>query len=78
MHDLISVVNLPSHYGLNSRFDGNSELVAELVAANSFKAAYAIKDGAEGPRGWIVRISCFFKFIQFNSLNLTILLAVDY
>ncbi|KAM3204566.1 rhodanese-like domain-containing protein 4, chloroplastic isoform X2 [Capsicum annuum] len=34
------------------KFDGNSELVAELVTANSFKAAYAIKDGAEGPRGW--------------------------
>lgn len=34
------------------KFDGNSELVAELVTANGFKAAYAIKDGAEGPRGW--------------------------
>ncbi|KAL3642517.1 Rhodanese-like domain-containing protein 4, chloroplastic [Castilleja foliolosa] len=32
-------------------FDGNSELVAELVTSNGFKAAYAIKDGAEGPRG---------------------------
>ncbi|GFY97445.1 thylakoid rhodanese-like protein [Actinidia rufa] len=36
------------------RFDGNSELVAELVTANGFKAAYAIKDGAEGNRGWMV------------------------
>lgn len=36
------------------RFDGNSELVAELVTANGFKSAYAIKDGAEGPRGWQV------------------------
>ncbi|ONK81193.1 uncharacterized protein A4U43_C01F26320 [Asparagus officinalis] len=35
------------------KFDGNSELVAELVTANGFKAAYAIKDGAEGPRGWL-------------------------
>ncbi|KAJ6872983.1 Rhodanese domain-containing protein [Populus alba x Populus x berolinensis] len=34
-------------------FDGNSELVAELVTVNGFKAAYAIKDGAEGPRGWM-------------------------
>ncbi|PSS26287.1 Rhodanese-like domain-containing protein [Actinidia chinensis var. chinensis] len=35
------------------KFDGNSELVAELVTSNGFKAAYAIKDGAEGPRGWL-------------------------
>ncbi|KAF5744414.1 hypothetical protein HS088_TW08G01019 [Tripterygium wilfordii] len=35
------------------KFDGNSELVAELVTLNGFKAAYAIKDGAEGPRGWM-------------------------
>ncbi|XP_009761641.1 rhodanese-like domain-containing protein 4, chloroplastic [Nicotiana tabacum] len=35
------------------KFDGNSELVAELVTANGFKAAYAIKGGAEGPRGWL-------------------------
>ncbi|RDX86407.1 Rhodanese-like domain-containing protein 4, chloroplastic [Mucuna pruriens] len=34
------------------KFDGNSELVAELVTINGFKAAYAIKDGAEGQRGW--------------------------
>ncbi|KAK4723715.1 hypothetical protein R3W88_026494 [Solanum pinnatisectum] len=34
------------------KFDGNSELVAELVTENGFKSAYAIKDGAEGPRGW--------------------------
>lgn len=37
-----------------ARFDGNSELVAELVTVNGFKAAYAIKDGAEGQRGWKV------------------------
>ncbi|KAJ0673347.1 putative Rhodanese-like domain-containing protein STR4 [Helianthus annuus] len=36
------------------KFDGSSELVAELVTVNGFKAAYAIKDGAEGPRGWMV------------------------
>ncbi|XP_058100333.1 rhodanese-like domain-containing protein 4, chloroplastic [Magnolia sinica] len=35
------------------KFDGNSELVAELVTINGFKATFAIKDGAEGPRGWI-------------------------
>ncbi|CAH8351084.1 unnamed protein product [Eruca vesicaria subsp. sativa] len=35
------------------KFDGNSELVAELVSLNGFKSAYAIKDGAEGPRGWV-------------------------
>ncbi|XP_021280122.1 rhodanese-like domain-containing protein 4, chloroplastic [Herrania umbratica] len=35
------------------KYNGNSELVAELVAANGFKAAYAVKDGAEGPRGWM-------------------------
>ncbi|KAJ1690904.1 hypothetical protein LUZ63_015059 [Rhynchospora breviuscula] len=35
------------------KFEGNSELVAELVTANGFKAAYAIKDGVEGPRGWL-------------------------
>ncbi|KAK6918261.1 hypothetical protein RJ641_016683 [Dillenia turbinata] len=35
------------------KFDGNSELVAELVTSNGFKAAFAIRDGAEGPRGWL-------------------------
>ncbi|KAK4788921.1 hypothetical protein SAY86_020240 [Trapa natans] len=35
------------------KLDGNSELVAELVAVNGFKAAYGIRDGAEGPRGWM-------------------------
>ncbi|KAI7735312.1 hypothetical protein M8C21_029729, partial [Ambrosia artemisiifolia] len=35
------------------KFDGSSELVAELVTVNGFKAAYAIKDGAEGSRGWM-------------------------
>lgn len=39
---------------MEPRFDGSSELVAELVTANGFKAAYAIKDGAEGPKGWMV------------------------
>ncbi|CAK9319139.1 unnamed protein product, partial [Citrullus colocynthis] len=34
------------------KYDGNSELVAELATVNGFKAAFAIKDGAEGPRGW--------------------------
>ncbi|CAH9097224.1 unnamed protein product [Cuscuta europaea] len=35
------------------KFDVSSELVAELVTANGFKAAYAIKDGVEGPQGWM-------------------------
>ncbi|XP_077251266.1 rhodanese-like domain-containing protein 4, chloroplastic isoform X2 [Tasmannia lanceolata] len=35
------------------KFDGNSQLVAELATLNGFKAAFAIKDGAEGPRGWM-------------------------
>ncbi|RCV04602.1 hypothetical protein SEVIR_1G013200v4 [Setaria viridis] len=34
------------------KFDGNSELVAELVTTNGYKAAFAVKDGAEGSRGW--------------------------
>ncbi|KAL4325684.1 hypothetical protein GQ457_11G001610 [Hibiscus cannabinus] len=34
-------------------FDGNSELAAELVTTNGFKAAYAVKDGADEPRGWV-------------------------
>lgn len=49
-----------------SRFDGNSELVAELVTANGFKAAYAVKDGSEGPKGWIVfALLNLFYFINF-------------
>ncbi len=39
---------------MKARFNGNSELVAELVTVNGFKAAYAIKDGADGPQGWMV------------------------
>ena len=39
---------------METRFDGNSELVAELVTANGYKAAFAVKDGAEGARGWQV------------------------
>lgn len=34
------------------KFDGSSTKVAKLVAENGFKSAFAIKDGAEGPRGW--------------------------
>ncbi|KAJ7563471.1 hypothetical protein O6H91_03G111600 [Diphasiastrum complanatum] len=34
------------------RFDGDAPAVAKLLATNGFKAAYAIKDGAEGPNGW--------------------------
>ena len=47
---------------MEARFDGNSELVAELVTSSGFKAAYAIKDGAEGPRGWLVIINLIFLF----------------
>lgn len=50
---------------MEARFDGNSELVAELVTSNGFKAAYAIKDGAEGPRGWmVITILIFLLGIQ--------------
>ncbi|KAL4204150.1 hypothetical protein AMTRI_Chr01g130720 [Amborella trichopoda] len=35
------------------KFEGNSTQVAELVTANGFKAAFALKDGAEGSRGWL-------------------------
>jgi len=48
---------------MEARFDGNSELVAELVTLNGFKSAYAIKDGAEGPQGWQV----FIFHIYYNS-----------
>lgn len=34
------------------KFDGNSERVAKLVAENGFQSAFAIKDGAEGTKGW--------------------------
>lgn len=44
----------PAYPVMKARFDGNSELVAELVTINGFKNAYTIKDGAEGPRGWMV------------------------
>jgi hypothetical protein len=55
---------------MKARFDGNSELVAELVTVNGFKAAYAIKDGAEGPRGWMV--FAFFSF-TFSSCSISFL-----
>ncbi|KAI9104359.1 hypothetical protein K1719_022931 [Acacia pycnantha] len=45
--DIISIANVC----LNPHVA--QELVAELVTVNGFKAAYAIKDGAEGPRGWM-------------------------
>jgi len=47
-------------YMTTRRFDGNCELVAELVTANGFKSAYAIKDGAEGPGGWLVCVALIF------------------
>ena len=61
-----------------ARFDGNSELVAELVTLNGFKSAYAVKDGAEGPRGWLVCASlplisimfCFFKCISAQIIHI--------
>lgn len=49
---------------MDFRFDGSSELVAELVTANGFKAAYAIKDGAEGPKGWMV-VTVIFRFYSY-------------
>lgn len=53
---------------MEARFDGNSELVAELVTVNGFKAAYAIKDGAEGPRGWVVS-PIFLPLLLFISIQ---------
>lgn len=53
---------------MKARYDGNSELVAELVTINGFKAAYAIKDGAEGPRGWMVLAFLIFCYL-FNFLH---------
>lgn len=47
-----------------ARFDGNSELVAELVTVNGFKGAYAIKDGAEGPRGWKVTTTATISVVE--------------
>ena len=52
-------------FTMKARFDGNSELVAELVVVNGFKGAYAIKDGAEGPRGWMVFFILFSLLIPF-------------
>ena len=54
------------------RFDGNSEIVAELAAVNGFKAAYAIKDGAEGPRGWMVFTILISVLLCFHSLQQSI------
>lgn len=51
---------------METRFDGSSELVAELVTANGFKAAYAIKDGAEGPKGWMV-VTLFLSLLVLSS-----------
>lgn len=48
-------------------------MVAELAAANGFKAAYAIRDGAEGPRGWMVfaiLISFYYDFTLYSNLLL--------
>lgn len=64
---------------MEARFDGNSELVAELVTVNGFKAAYAIKDGAEGPRGWVVSpiflpLLLFFLYKSY----LIVVLDMDY
>lgn len=52
---------------VEARFDGNSELVAELVTSNGFKAAYAIKDGAEGSRGWVVSTLKFHTCFAFRT-----------
>lgn len=36
-----------------------------MVTVNGFKAAYAIKDGAEGPRGWVVFPISFHYYFYF-------------
>lgn len=56
---------------LEDRYDGSSELVAELVTVNGFKAAFAIKDGAEGPRGWTV-ITIFLSLHVFIQGHLSV------
>ncbi|KAK8611970.1 hypothetical protein V6N13_132004 [Hibiscus sabdariffa] len=59
------------------KFDGNSELAAELVTTNGFKAN-AVKDGADGPRGWVeepdglsvtVGIAAGLGFLAFSELE---------
>ena len=47
-------------------------MVAELAAVNGFKAAYAIKDGAEGPRGWMVFTILISVLLCFHSLQQSI------
>ncbi|GLT84740.1 hypothetical protein SLE2022_029560 [Rubroshorea leprosula] len=62
---LIDSLSNVSEFALKARFDGNSELIAGLVTVNGFRAVYAIKDGAEGARGWMVfanPFSCYFIF----------------
>eukprot|EP01018_Ginkgo_biloba_P003124 Gb_06683 [translate_table: standard] len=34
------------------KYDGNSMKVAQMLTRNGFKAAYAIRDGVEGIKGW--------------------------
>uniref|UniRef100_A0A1D1XII9 Protein THYLAKOID RHODANESE-LIKE, chloroplastic n=1 Tax=Anthurium amnicola TaxID=1678845 RepID=A0A1D1XII9_9ARAE len=56
------------------KFDGNSELVAELATTNGFKAAFVVKGGAEGTRGWVVCVFCFHDF----SLSTYIYFGIHY
>lgn len=55
--------NLFFNYLIFVRFNGNFELVVELVIVNGFKFVYVIKDGVEGFRGWMVCV--FFSFFIF-------------
>lgn len=47
---------------MEGSFDGNSMKVAELLVSGGIKAAYAIKGGIRGKKGWQVIFICsFFK-----------------
>jgi hypothetical protein len=49
-----------------------------LVTINGFKAAYAIKDGAEGPRGWMVFLSSYAVYIEYIVIQIQILCVFDF
>ena len=48
-------------------FDGNSMKVAELLAKNGLKEAYAIRGGIRGNKGWQVLLSTYFDICWMRS-----------
>lgn len=62
--NIFTVLASPQFYwllfGVQGSFDGNSMKVAELLFKNGFKAAYAIKGGVRGKKGWMV---CFHSLL---------------